>query len=68
MKEKRSRSLLKGISYRALAIVASVLFVYFLTNSYQIAIALGIFEVVFKIFLYYIHERAWNIVKWGKSK
>ncbi len=68
MREKRSRSLLKGVSYRALAIIASMLFVYFLTESYQIAIALGIFETVFKIFLYYMHERAWNLVMWGKSK
>ena len=63
MKDKKIRSLIKGVSYRILAIIFSVLLIYFLTGSYILAFTFGAFDILLKIFLYYGHERVWNEIK-----
>jgi len=54
--ESKKRSLLKTISFRLLAIAATIPFTG-LTTAIGIHILLGV--------LYYIHERAWLRIKWG---
>ena len=66
--ETHIRSFAKGISYRAVAIILSMAIVYFITKDFAISIAVGGFEIIAKVFLYYGHERIWNAIKWGKKK
>ena len=66
-KESNSRSILKTISWRTLATITTVILVIIFTGKWQIALAIGGIEVVIKIFLYYLHERAWNHVEYGKK-
>jgi len=66
--ETHARSFAKGFSYRAAAIVLSMIIVYSITKDVTISLAVGGFEVIAKIFLYYGHERIWNSIKWGKKK
>lgn len=67
-KETNKRSFTKGISWRILATLTTVLIVYFVFERLDLAIATGIVESIFKIFLYWLHERVWFKVKWGKQK
>jgi uncharacterized membrane protein len=39
--------------------------VYIYTGNFEIMVSVGFFEVIAKLTIYYLHERAWNIVKWG---
>ena len=67
MKENKSRSLGKSISWRVLASCDTILISYIITGSFAIAASIGSIEVLTKMFLYYFHERAWNRMKFGRN-
>ena len=66
--EKHSRSVLKAISWRALGSIDTFLLSWLFTGSPKAAGAIASTEVITKIVLYYVHERAWSSVSWGMSK
>lgn len=66
--ETNRRSLLKGISWRVFATSTTILIVYLFFGRLDLAIAAGILETVAKIFLYYLHERGWNKIHYGKKR
>lgn len=63
----RIRSLVKGISWRALGTMDTILLSYLITDRIDLAFQIGGVELVTKILLYYFHERIWDKVKWGKT-
>ena len=67
-KESRLRSVLKTISWRFWATVTTMLLVYIFTLKITIAATIGGIEVVLKILLYFIHERTWDRVRFGKKE
>jgi adenylylsulfate kinase len=67
-KESNSRSILKTISWRFWATVTTAALVLAFTGHLKIALAIGGIEVVLKILLYYLHERAWNKIPFGKKE
>ena len=67
MKENKSRSLGKSISWRVLASCDTILISYIITGSFAIAASIGSIEVLTKMFLYYFHERAWNRMTFGSN-
>ena len=66
MKEDKSRSVGKTISWRVLATCDTILISYIITRSFTIAATIGSIEVITKMFLYYFHERAWNKFTFGR--
>ena len=66
MKENKSRSISKSISWRILASCDTMLISYLITGSIAIAASIGSIEVLTKMFLYYFHERVWDRVEYGK--
>jgi len=64
--EKRRRSLLKTISWRVLATLATGIIVFLLTGKLLLALSVGGIEVIVKMVLYFFHERLWNRVHFGK--
>ena len=67
MKEKHIRSIIKSISWRALATITTIIIVFIFTRSLTIALGIGLVEVIAKIILYYGHERFWDKVMWGRK-
>ena len=67
-KETNKRSIAKGITWRVVATTTTIAIVYFFFNRLDLAIAAGMIETVLKVGLYWIHERAWFKVKWGRKK
>ena len=65
MKENKSRSIGKSISWRVLASCDTILISYLITGSIAIAATIGSIEVMTKMVLYYFHERAWNKFTFG---
>lgn len=61
-----ARSLVKGISWRALGTIDTMVISYFITGHWLTAVKIGMFEVFTKIALFYLHERVWGKVKWGR--
>jgi len=66
MKENKSRSIGKSISWRILASCDTVLISYFITGSILIAASIGSIEILTKMFLYYFHERVWDKFEFGR--
>lgn len=63
--EAHQRSLAKAISWRVLGSVDTFLLSWLFTGSPKAAGAIATAEVVTKMLLYYLHERAWGSIKWG---
>ncbi|MFQ5647617.1 MAG: DUF2061 domain-containing protein [Candidatus Aenigmatarchaeota archaeon] len=65
MKEKRARSIMKGVTWRVLATLATIAIVLAFTGELILAVGVGAVEVISKLILYYFHERTWNLIRWG---
>ena len=64
-RESHLRSLLKALSWRVLATTTTAIIAWFITGDIAAAIAIGSIEFVSKFFIYYAHERAWQLVPRG---
>ena len=64
-RESRLRSLPIAITYRITGTVTTALLVLFLTGQWSMALAIGAVEPIVKIVIYYLHERAWQLVPRG---
>ena len=60
--ESHLRSVLKGLTWRMLATAVTVAIAYFVTGMVAVAFQIGAIEVVAKIVVYYLHERAWQLL------
>ena len=67
MEERRLRSLVKGISWRALGTGDTILISYLITGHFGQAFSIGGIELVSKFALYYFHERTWMRIPWGRQ-
>jgi uncharacterized membrane protein len=67
MVEKRTRSIIKGITWRFFATLDTIIISWLITHQLKFALSIGGIEVITKIGLYYIHERTWNKIKLGKT-
>lgn len=65
--EKNWRSLIKSISWRLVGTVDTMLISFLITGQLKFALSIGGIEFFTKIFLYYLHERLWNVIKFGKK-
>jgi len=67
MKEKQWRSILKAASWRLIGTLDTIILSWIISGKITIAVSIGVFELFTKMFLYYLHERVWNRIKFGKS-
>jgi uncharacterized membrane protein len=65
LRDSKLRSMLKAISWRAVGTVDTILVSYFWTGDTSKALKIGGTDVLTKILLYYLHERAWARVPLG---
>ncbi len=67
-KETNKRSIVKGITWRLVATTTTIVIVYVFFDRLDLAIAAGAIETTLKIGLFWLHERAWFKVRWGKKR
>lgn len=67
-KETKLRSIVKTISWRFLATLTTVTLVYIFIGDTTIAFTVGGIEVFLKMLVYFIHERVWDKLKFGKHE
>ncbi len=65
MAETKKRSLLKTITWRITATLTVMILVFIFTGRIDFMLSIGIFDVIFKAVLYFVHERVWNKITWG---
>lgn len=61
------RSLAKTVSWRLIGSIDTMVITYAVTGNWRFGLAVGGFEVMSKMILYYVHERVWQRIKWGKQ-
>lgn len=62
--DPHSKSLVKAISWRIVGTLDTIVISWILTGTLTLALTIGSIEIFTKFFLYYAHERIWNIIKW----
>lgn len=62
-----SRSFVKAVTWRTTGTIDTFILSYLITGKAKLALAISGMEIFTKIFLYYVHERIWNRVKWGRE-
>ncbi len=66
--EKHYRSIVKAISWRVTGTVDTIVISWLITREVKLALSIGFVEVFTKIFLYYVHERLWTRISFGRIK
>ena len=64
--EAHWRSVAKAISWRAVGTVDTMIISFIITGKAKIAISIGCVELFTKVLLFYLHERAWHRIPYGK--
>ena len=67
MIESRKRSLAKAITWRIIAITLLTAVTWLITSDVRVTASVVIITNVINVIAYYIHERAWVRVKWGRK-
>lgn len=59
----RTRSLTKALTWRVTATVTTSLISYLVTGEVRTAMIIGGIEFALKLGIYYVHERAWILIR-----
>lgn len=66
--EHYKRSLTKALTFRILALIADFVIISKITGRNDVAFGIMIISNFSSTILYFLHERIWNNVSWGKHK
>ena len=66
--EHHKRSLAKSLGYVALVVIADWVVTFWITRQISLSLQVTLYSNIVGGILYFIHERAWNKIHWGKSK
>lgn len=61
-------SLLKAVSWRFFGFIDTAMLALIVTGSIGTSASIGGTEIITKIVIYYLHERIWARVQWGKRQ
>jgi uncharacterized membrane protein len=64
--EQPKRSVVKSLSWRAIGTLDTIAISWIITGAFTLAFSIGMVELITKMVLYFLHERMWNSIKWGR--
>jgi uncharacterized membrane protein len=67
LSDTAERSLVKTISWRITGSGSTFLISWIISGNFIIASSIAAIQIVANTILYYVHERAWNKIGWGKK-
>lgn len=62
----KKRSLAKTVTYRLISSAIGFLVVWILSDNAKTGAMFSLAEIIYKPLQYYIHERVWQHIKWGR--
>ncbi len=68
IRETHLRSFFKGITFRIIATLTTMILVFIFTGNFFLTLSVGFFDTISKLIFYYLHERVWDIIQWGRYK
>ena len=66
LNDTAARSLVKTVTWRITGSTATFLIAYAMTGNFAVAGVIGVTQLISNTILYYIHERVWNRIVWGR--
>ena len=63
----KKRSLAKSLTWRLVAVISTFIIGYVMTGSLSFAASLTVVSNLINFILYYVHERVWLKVAWGRK-
>jgi adenylylsulfate kinase len=66
--EQKRRSIVKTIAWRIWATLTTIALVFLFVGEVKIALTIGLVEVFVKMVMYFLHERWWNNIRYGKKE
>jgi len=67
LNEDKMRSFVKTITWRVTGSGATFFIAFIMTSNFAVAGVIGLVQMFSNTILYYLHERIWNRIKWGKK-
>lgn len=67
MNDYKARSLVKTITWRITGSGATFLIAYLIVGDFSISSGIAATQLILNTILYYVHERVWNNIKWGRG-
>ncbi len=65
-RDKSYRSFVKAVSWRLTGTLDTIIISFLITGKAKWAFSIGVVELFTKITLYYVHERIWNNIGFGR--
>ena len=66
--ESHFRSIIKAVTWRAGGTVVTFAVAWILTRKFELAAQIGLLDTTIKLAAFYIHERMWMKINFGKLK
>ena len=66
--DHQKRSIAKTLAFHVLIIIADWIIVYFFTRKASTTLDIVILTNLVSALIYFVHERTWNKIHWGKTK
>jgi uncharacterized membrane protein len=66
--ESHIRSIAKAITWRAGGTIVTFAVAWILTQELELAAQIGVLDTAVKLGAFYVHERMWNRLDFGKKK
>jgi uncharacterized membrane protein len=66
LSDTNKRSLVKTVSWRLTGSGATFLISWLIAGNLAVAGTIAVIQLISNTILYYIHERIWNKIKWGR--
>lgn len=68
MSETKTRTLVRSITYRIIAVLLTILFTYILTGDVSSSTGYALALHFILSLAFYIHERVWLRITWGSNE
>ena len=65
---QKKRHLAKAITWRIVGTLDTMLLGWFISGDFKVGASIGLLELLTKMVLYYVHERAWYQSDFGLDK
>ena len=66
--DSHSRSVAKAVSYRVFGSLSTAALFYVMSGDWKLSAGAGIADSIVKLGLYFLHERVWNHINFGRPK
>jgi len=66
--ESKRRSWAKALSWRLIAVTITSAVGYAVTENAGFALSIGLADSLIKVFAYYLHERSWISISYGRTE